>query len=333
MRILVENSSWNNIGDGFYQFSLFNLLRKEFPHHDYAYLDAPASRSFRYAKPFSKNVFKFEEHQDADLYIFSGPILGSDFLAIYAPLIKQIQARGGNYALVSVHGDAESANTILSFFSENPPLLLASRDRNTFDIYKNGKFPTYDGVCTASLVSITCDVGDTTPDTRYISTSFYDGYEPYFEIKLNEQGSISEISDISAWQPEPNWKFKRHFEYLFKSYRSNIADFQIVRPVHDIGYKFSHLNYSRSNSFLSYNPLTYLSLYKGTSLTVTNRLHAALPTLSFGKPAAYVGSTRRNGAIDRLGLRNYQGRVVRLDREVLTSEYTSLVQAIRGIGL
>ena len=47
MRILVENSSWNNIGDAFYQFSLFNLLKKSCAHHRVAFLNAPTTRSFR----------------------------------------------------------------------------------------------------------------------------------------------------------------------------------------------------------------------------------------------------------------------------------------------
>lgn len=331
MRVLVENSSWNNIGDGFYQFSLFNLLKKEFPQHDYAFLDGPSSRSFRYSDRFAKNVFKAEDVQDSDLYVFSGPILNSRFMLDYAPLIKKLNNRGAKYAIISAHGDPKSANSIRTFLQSFPPILLASRDRATFNLYCSSNFPTYDGICTASLVSLTCEVGETVKSRPYIASSFYNGYEPKFEVFTSEAG-ITGISGIESWKPTPQWRLWRHLEWMTKTYPKSIKGYEIIRPVHDIGYKFSHLNYARANSFLSYNPLIYLSLYKGASLTVTNRLHAAIPTISFGNPAVYVGATARNGALDRLGLKDYQGKTITLSSEIIQNEYEALVRAMRERG-
>lgn len=333
MRVLVENSSWNNIGDGFYQFSLFNLLKNAFPTHEYAHLNAPTRRSFRAGGRFGSNILDFENFQDADLYVFSGPILNEYFIKDYGDLIQSLVKRGRRYALISVHGATATASIIKPFLKKFPPIFFSSRDRLTFNTFKDSVSPIYDGVCTASLVSLTCVVGDTVSNRPYITSSFYEGNEPAFKIVEDSPGNIIDATGIQQWRPRANWSLWRHAESILKSYPRKIGNFEVVRPVHDIGYKFSHLNFARSNSFLSYNPLIYLSLYKGTSLTVTNRLHAALPTLSFRKPAVYVGRTDRNGALDRLGLNDYQGKIVRIPESTIKMEYDGLVEAIRHAGL
>lgn len=34
MKIIVENSTWNNVGDGWYQFSLYFMLKECLPQHE-----------------------------------------------------------------------------------------------------------------------------------------------------------------------------------------------------------------------------------------------------------------------------------------------------------
>jgi hypothetical protein len=263
----------------------------------------------------------------------SGPILNGAFLRDYGRLISNWLGRGGRYALVSAHGEAGSQREIAEFLRSYPPLILATRDRSTFELYGSGSFPTYDGVCTASLVSLTCDPGDMLVDKPYVASSFYEGFEPRFSITENDAGDVIAVEGIRDWRPTRGWRLLRHLEFGSKVYPAMCGRYEIVRPLHDIGYKFSHLNFARKNSFISYNAFVYLALYKGAKLTITNRLHAALPTLSFGKPVAYVGATARNGALDRLGLKDYQGRVVTCQRDVIEHEYAGLVAALRNAGI
>jgi hypothetical protein len=308
-------------------------LKKSCPDHRVAFLNSPTTRSFRVPGRFIRKIYHPELIQDADLYVLSGPILNGAFLRDYGSLIRSWSQRKARYALVSVHGEAGSQREIAEFLESHPPLILATRDRQTFDLYKSSSFPKYDGVCTASLVSLTCETGDTSLDRPYVACSFYDGFEPRFTIVQNEAGEIVEVGGIADWRPDRFWRLRRHLEFALRKYPAMAGGYEIVRPVHDIGYKFAHLNFARENSFLSYNAFVYLAVYKGAKLTVTNRLHAALPALSFGRPVAYVGRTPRNGALDRLGLRNYQGRVVRCAQDVIAREYEGLVKALRNAGI
>lgn len=334
MIIGVENSSWNNIGDGFYQFSLLRLLEAEFPGHSIRMFDAPPKRSFKAHRVPSSRIHDTRFGMDFDVLVFSGPIFGSHFIRDYAALIQRQLERGRQYMLVSVHGDGSHANEIGDFLRAYPPMLLATRDSATFSRFSAAEYPSYDGVCTASLVAVTCanDVYNTTPGTDYIAASFYDGYEPDFAISRDDAGEISGVDGLEGWAKERSWRFVRHLEVIRK-YQNEIDGMTIVRPVHDISYPLQHLRFARSNSVLSYNPFIYLSVYKNAKLTVSNRLHAALPTLSFGNPVAYVGATPRNGALERLGFHDHQGTLLRLGRDVVDAEYKALAEAIRATGL
>ncbi|WP_062527377.1 polysaccharide pyruvyl transferase family protein [Demequina rhizosphaerae] len=334
MIVGVENSSWNNIGDGFYQFSLLRLLEREFPDHSIRMFDAPARRSFKASGVDQDRIFDTRFDLEVDVMVFSGPIFGAHFMRDYAPLIRRQVARGGRFMFVSVHGDGSSASEITEFLREYPPMLLATRDSATFERYTSPKYASYDGVCTASLVSITCadDVVDTCAEAPFVTASFYEGYEPEFHILYDDDGGVRSVSGLEGWSRHKRWRVMRHLEQ-FRKYPASVDGMRIVRPVHDISYPFNHLSFARDNSVLSYNPFVYLSLYKSTTLTVSNRLHAALPTISFGKPAAYIGATPRNGALERLGLHNHQGGLLRIGRDVLDNEYALLVSAIRAAGL
>ena len=47
MKIVVENSTWNNIGDAFYQFPLYKILKNTLKQHDVYMFDGPIYRSFK----------------------------------------------------------------------------------------------------------------------------------------------------------------------------------------------------------------------------------------------------------------------------------------------
>lgn len=320
MKILVENSSWNNIGDGFYQFSIFNTIEKNLATgNSVAMMDAPIKRSFRPSKKYEDRLFHLNRIQDADLFVFSGPILGSQFFNEYAGLIKNIVEQRKNYVLTSVHSEKKHSAEIAEYLKKYPPLLLTSRDSPTANMYKNLGFPVHDGVCAASLVAFTCEAADIKGAENLMAMSFYDSFEPSIELRYDGSELIG-VSGLDGWKTTNKWGIRRHFEFL-RRYPEFLGEYQIVRPVHDIGYKFSHLNFARPNSFLSYNPLSYLSVYKSVPLTVSNRVHAVVPALSYGNKAVYVGATERNALLDRLGLKNYIGKLVTVNRAFLHEEF------------
>lgn len=326
MKILVENSTWNNIGDGFYQTSILNLFRKVFTESKVDELEGPLHRAFK-PKRFSDRGFHLNLIQEADVYVLSGPILSSAFANEYGELIKTFKARNSKYAILSAHGNGSCLERNKEILRSHPPIAFATRDTPTFEMYKDCCQQSYDGVCAASLVSKTCQTADVDKAAKYITVSFYDAYEPEISIDKDLNAFIPKGNHFDK---DPKWKFRRHTEFL-KDYPKFVDDYEIVRPVHDIGYGLSHLNYAKTNSFLSYNPLSYLSLYRGTSLTISNRIHAVLPTLSYGKPAMYFGKEKRDALFSRLGLKSHVNTKLTLSEDFIESEYEAYLSFIRNI--
>ncbi|WP_160311506.1 polysaccharide pyruvyl transferase family protein [Rhodopirellula islandica] len=322
--MLVENSTWNNIGDGFYQFSLYYMLKSVFADADIAMLEGPIERAFR-PRNFKDNAFKLNLIQEADLFVLSGPIMSVSFIEEYGGLIKKIIASGKKYCLLSVHGNGKAQKENLDFLSRYSPVAFSSRDPQTYELYKDCCGKSLNGVCAASLVSKTCPVADICESERYVTVSFYEAFEP--PIEAGEDGAIH--APRKRIEKERHWKWMRHLEWM-RRYPSDIDGVKIIRPVHDIGYKFSHLNFAKPNSFLSYNPLSYLSLYKQTELTVSNRVHAVLPTLSFGNPAVYYGTTARNGVFERLGIDLRYGCEIRVPQATLDKEFFVMTQFLES---
>ena len=330
MKVLVENSTWNNIGDGFYQFSILGLFQKNFPDWDVKMMDGPIQRAFRPSNRFSKNSFDIMPFYKADLYVLSGPILGWKFVEEYGPFIKKIKEEGADYLILSTHTREEFRSEIAEFFRKYPPIGLASRDSYTYNLFNNYVENCYDGVCTAFLVSKTCSVPDVDVSNKVL-LSIYRGYEPKaISLKMDGDRLIDSSVSVSPVVKARWHKILRHFEWM-RYFPREISGYEVIRPVQDIGYKYSHLNFARPNSYLSYNPLSYLSLYKNTMLTISDRVHSVVPTLSYGNPAVFVGTTKRSKLFDRMGLEYSNREVLRLDPSLLDVEYDSLVAWIKEV--
>ena len=67
-------------------------------------------------------------------------------------------------------------------------------------------------------------------------------------------------------------------------------------------------------------PFTYLTVYAGSSLTITDRVHACVATLAYGNPAILYKHSPRGQLFDRLGLGDVGERVRSLDPELLGKE-------------
>lgn len=76
MKIIVENSTWNNVGDGWYQFSLYFMLKECLPQHEVILGEGPIKRAFRITSSKQmKNALNWMDYQAGDIHVFSGPLI------------------------------------------------------------------------------------------------------------------------------------------------------------------------------------------------------------------------------------------------------------------
>jgi hypothetical protein len=302
MKILVENSTWNNIGDGFYQSTLYCLFKELYPEADVFMGEGPFRRAFKPKKQrHFENAFKLMEYQKADLHVFSGPMI-PQLLSNYKSRIEKIIDEGDNYALISVSGAGVSEEERLvlgDFLKKNPPILFSSRDEETYIKFKEFVPNSYNGICTAFLVNHYLPVD--TIDKNFFISSFYTELEPEYFVKNNEELTVEsvQVKHKNKIFGIP-FDYSRHLNFL-RPQQLKLQNSLILRVHQDLSTHNKHIKFSHPNSFMSFNLLSYLTLYKSTKFTVSDRVHSCAVTLAYGKPAKFLYNTPRDGIFSRLG--------------------------------
>jgi hypothetical protein len=297
--ILVENSTWNNVGDGFYQFPIFYLLEAMFGHHsNVSMIDGPVERAFRLGSNlknrFRNNAFEISSLYQGDIYVFSGPILNANFLSHYASFIKMLKQEGANYLILSSHSsldsESEQLNDIIDFLSLYPPLGVSTRDVYTFNLLSPHLENCYNGICCAFYAYLLLPLPKFKVDRKYVTISFHKSFEPDIKIEIEDQ-TISNVT-LKPYRLSKHigsWRLLRHGEFL-RPLPKSISNYEVIRPHHGIGTSFFNVDFSKPNSYLSFNPLSYLSLYQNSSLTISDRVHACVATLANGRPALFYSN-------------------------------------------
>jgi hypothetical protein len=329
MKVLVENCTWANIGDGFYQMSVTVMLQRLFPHWDIYQQDGPQSRSFRYGPRFAPNVLNLMDYQRADLHVFTGPVVGQQLLTRYRKIIETITRRGDRYALISCSGSMIQDKYLEEqhrFFKDNPPVVFATRDPMTYQMFADDVPSAYDGVCAAWFVN-QLPVDEVDLGGPFFNSTFYDQPEPEFHFT-----DANAEPPVLALKPRKNllglpWTKAKQFEGFLRTYPSEVSGLRIVRPRHATTSRYAHLNFRAPNSYVSSNPLHYLALYKSARFTVSDRVHACVASLAFGRPAKLLFHDNRCSLFDRVGL-DAEARkgFMQLDPAVLQREQQALEQ-------
>lgn len=332
MRIAVENTTWNNIGDGFYQTSIQNLLQSLFPESTVSVFEGPMTRAFkpRYQWLESK-AFDLGALEDADLYVLSGPILTNEFAKDYEHLIKRWREARKPYLILSAHGISSAAIDVLRPY---PPIAISTRDEITYDALSGVPTERMNGVCFAFFVSRTIKPCDIVKDAQFITSSFYKSMEPSL-MMAGSNGPVEhrlKLGDITLYRKSGFFHRGAIVKHLvpFKTFPESVGAYKIIRVNHDIGMRVPTSHYAYPNSFFSYNPSGYLSLYKHTACTVTDRVHAAVVTMSYGNPAIYCSSSNRDGLFSAQGITSRQDGVLRIKPEVLDKQFELASNFIRA---
>ena len=333
MKILVENSTWNNIGDGFYQSALYNLIKQLYPQDSVLMEEGPMNRAFRpRLKKQKDNFFDLMSCQSADVHVFSGPMI-PQLLSNYKQKIIDIKERGSNYMLISVSGAgvAEDFRQELgAFLKKYPPLLFSSRDEETYLKFREFVPVAYNGICTAFLVNRMLPVDEFSSSTPFFISSFYSEMEPVF--KTNGKVSLENIElERKETYPLLSHRLSRHLNFL-RPQQSFVGTHKIVRVHQDLSTHFYHIKFSHPNSFMSFNLLSYLALYKSAEFTISDRVHSCAASLAFGRPARLFTKSPRAGIFDRLGF-DYKskGGLIYPNMDVIDVELDKLKNKIKEV--
>lgn len=307
MRILVYNSAWNNVGNGWFATSCRNLLRSMYPDAIIQDGDDYVINTFRPRWDFEKrNAFPLIRYQRADIHVFTGPILPMCAEArVFGEKIKDIAGHGEKYCIISASGTGMAKaeqDKVGELLTAYPPMFVTTRDEESYMWLKPFVRNLYNGICTAWLVDRTIHPGTFKLDKPFFISSWYTELDPVFTLP---EGKECNVENLEVHHKKTyfglSYNIARHFNFL-RPQQKEVGGKTIVRTVQNLNTRFNHINFAMPQSFISFNVEKYLDVVKSSEFTISDRVHACVISLACGHPARFLFSTPRAGIFTRMGM-------------------------------
>lgn len=337
-RIALVSGFWGqNIGNAFFNIGGKWILDQVFPEANVQFvLDQPGYRTFNnQAKGNPRKDWGLLKRLDVDAIVLQGPILTENFPKLWEETFAALTDRGVKIIMLGAamfRFNQAEREINRAFLSKYKPWILSTRDQPTYDEFKDCAVHAHSGIDSAFFAPKSYQPFrlETPP---YVAMNFDRWHEPQIEITSGKvrSGSKDFEWDDQTWQLDfpkrlMRWSDKNKWWSYFaagtdwRKLPDRLGDYQVVRPEHRFNPHITWKVYKRPNAVASDEPWTYFTIYANASLTVSDRVHACIATLAYGKPAIMFSPSPRSQVFDRLGLSAIREKVVTLDQDYLESQ-------------
>ena len=231
------------------------------------------------------NAFDLQEHARIGYVVQSGAFLSKDWFQMHGDILSKLSKKGVKI-IINGGGIGENAYSeeeieeTRDCLRKLSPYVFISRDRKSFDSFKDLAEYSYDGIDCAFWVSdaytpLKLDLPE------YIVLNFDKHPEP--EDLSTDKGKLLIRTHHAIWH---NFSFSQYFR-MKKNY------------------------YDRKNTMISELPYDYLNLYANTSAIYSDRVHACVATLSYGNPARLFGSPSRAVLFKKIGASKITEKIIK----------------------
>jgi hypothetical protein len=345
--VVIVAGYWSsNIGNSFFQLGAEYLLRQVFPNDRVVMLsDQPGYWNVRRGNPL--NALILLEHVPLDYLVILGPFLRPEYDRIWLQTLRTMYNRGVKIILLSAGAMDYSQSAIRlcrTWLSETPPYILVTRDEYTYNSFADLAEYAYNGIDVAFFVSdlfrpIPVDLDefvifnfDKIPEPKVWRTGDRnDNAKPDYVFEV--QGDVWKIK-FPGFRTAMSRKFKRYpfVDALWpQAYPERIGEMLIVRTDHRFNPLFLRKAFRAPNSFVSDFPYTYLTLYANAIVTLSNRVHACVATLAYGKRAMLFSNTPRAKLLERVGLKRITLQPQRLNLDCLAEEKSRMINFLSSV--
>jgi len=330
MKVAIVSGFWGqNIGNAFFNIGGKWILEQVLPDARINYIqDQPGYRTFNdQSKGNPKNDWRLLARLDIDMIVLEGPMLTVNFPALWEDTFKTLTARGVKIVLLGAamfRFNEEEKRVNREFLNKYRPYVLSSRDIPTYETFKECAEHSHCGIDSAFFANRAYKPFELKTDP-YVTVNFDRWPEP--SISVDEDDPIEGKKDFQwdkkTWHLDfPQWLSKMSDKNKWWSYIGSFMDrrslgdevggYQIVRPEHRFNPHITWKVYKRPNAVASDEPWTYFTVYANTALTISDRVHACIVTLSYGKPAIMFSPSPRSQVFDRLGVEGIRSHVTTL---------------------
>ncbi len=326
-----------NIGNAFFQLAGYQVLREVFPDDEIHLIpEQPGYPSYWNRRGGNPNhYFDYVNQLKPDYLVLMGPIFRREMFCIWGDALEKLMSSGTRLILLGVgamtYAEADM-RLYRSFLSRFRPKIMVTRDTDTFNLLGDLSEKSLDGIDFAFFLSDYYPVHKNDALANVVALNFDKIPEPRISINANSSTEDSPFDFAGdRWQvnfPRFRQCLARSSRYgmflegvLFGGIREEkIGNYDVVRLDHRPHPLLRAKTYRNPRMMVNDTPYPYFEIYGNAALTLTDRVHAAVAALQYGKPAMLFSSSPRVRLLDRLGLQEIDHQPVWLDKELLKEE-------------
>jgi hypothetical protein len=348
-RIALVCGFWGqNIGNSFFNLGGKWVLDQLFGSENVAFIqDQPGYRTFHdQTKGNPRNDVELLRYLDVDYVVLQGPLLTATYGTLWRRTLKELFSRGARLVLLGAaffkFTDLEF-DAAKSFVEEFPPTLISTRDSRSFEIIKSWglRAPIYDGLDSAFFVpkvyspfSLVSPPYGAFNFDRYPEPTIVVGqkYDPnsHFVFSWNDKCWNLYTPKLASFLAHRG-KVQAYLGHLIDQRKlpAAVDGMLVVRPEHRFNPHMTYKIYKHPNAVASDEPWTYFNVYANAELVLADRVHAAVVSLAYGRPAMLFTPSPRQALFARVGATDIRRRPVTIDLDRLEEERCLEVRWLR----
>lgn len=318
MNVLYYGGCWpTNIGNAFIDYGSMYSIK----------LAKPRARVY-FASEFSRWLCRTSKNEmnrsvdlgqimDFDAMVVSGMVMCDEFVRVEGPILAEVARRGIPIHFIGCGGssyDQSEKQNFIKFLRSIEVGGYVSRDRKAYDNYESCFRDSHNGVdCAFFLSEGFVPAKLRIPD--FIVLNFDLKEEPH----INSNRRVIRTHH-SCWETYPH------------SRGSGTLAARIEESVrHRLGGKTRSSPYGLGETLISDIPEDYLNLYANAYATYSDRVHACIASLTFGRYARLYSDTPRAMLFERLGASGIVKKLVRIDPTLLEDARKDQVAFLRDV--
>lgn len=333
IKVATVEGYWStNIGNALFQISAQEIF-KSIGAEVIVVPDFPGYVNVKRGNP--ENYFEFMDRIECDYFCLHGPFLRREGVEIILPTLKRLVARGVKLIGLGVgamHYDIEAVDSYSHWFEDIPFEFIATRDEVTYTFLNNMSNikNLHNGIDLGFFISRFRPQPSFLNNKKLLCFNF----DQIPEVKLfqSEQGSIviggKPYDYKKTFSGEPRGILKKLLPFVypyFKTFKTNnLGGYEIIRLDHRYNPYSRKKIYSSYAGFAMDTPSGYLLAYANSALTLSNRVHANVASLSYGNMSMYFSDSKRAALLNRVGLNDIYEKPMSINQELIDTELTTL---------
>ena len=330
-----------NIGNAFFQLAGYEVLREVMPRAEFVLINEKPGYP-QYWNPRGGNptgYFDMASAVSADYIVLMGPMFRSGIMDIWGESLDRILAKGTKLVLLGVAAMKYTPELVQEYrrmLKRFRPHILVSRDSEFYKIGAEYADFAFDGIDFAFFLPDYFPVRGMADAPPYIALSFDKRPEPTISVNSGEVQDPRRGSDIrfefegSSWRLQDDWRARwvarsraaMMLESLVfpGSQVRRLGHFDVVRTDHRYAPILKRRTFRYPNVMVNDTPFPYLDIYGNARLTISDRIHAGVIALAYGRPAMVLSQSPRFRLLERVGVSGIGEQPMMVDQLALSRD-------------